>query len=139
VCFDRMELELGLEVTRAGKGGKVKLEVKKVAAGSMAGDGEVHVRDELVAYKAAGGAWHKVGFVRPTAAFMRDVIRLPRPLELRFRRGGHSHMDEAAWPLAYFRRDPACRYRAASARELQQPGSSAGRQQAGWMSRLGAR
>jgi hypothetical protein len=49
VCFDRMELELGLEVIRAGKGkgGKLKLEVKKVVAGSMAGDGEVHVRDEL--------------------------------------------------------------------------------------------
>ena len=93
VCFDRMELELGLEVIRAGKGkgGKLKLEVKKVVAGSMAGDGEVHVRDELVAYKAAGGAWHKVGFERPTVTFMRDVIQLPRPLELRFRRGGQPH------------------------------------------------
>jgi hypothetical protein len=57
-----MELELGLEVTRAGKGGiKVKPEVKKVAAGSMAGDGQVHMWDELVAYKVAGGAWHKLG------------------------------------------------------------------------------
>jgi hypothetical protein len=65
VCFDRMELELRLEVIRAGKekGGKLKLEVKKVVAGSMAGDGEVHVRDELVGVQ--GSRWRLAqGWVR---------------------------------------------------------------------------